>query len=324
MGTGPYKVESYESKKEILLSAYEKYHDEMPSISKIRGVYHDDEDLIYTSLETGRIHVSTAWSQNFYRFFNNEHFNAQTYPSNEMYFLFLNPNGVLENENYRQAVRNSIDKERIIKIALDDQGIKTTGFINPNSYFCRVGQDFMNLDKAKELFDGHKLTLKLYFYWKNEYQLKIATLIAESLYSLGVKVEFVGNSNEDFNSYLENLKAGNYDIALSSMAVNLIPDYSFNINSGIFPYKSEEIDKLNESIKTTHNESDLIVVTNKIDEKINSDNIFVPLVYKMNALIYSNAIIGDIKPNLIFPYKALSSAYFTTKESDTKEKTQTD
>ena len=37
----------------------------------------------------------------------------------------------------------------------------------------------------------------------------------------------------------------------------------------------------------------------------------------MNALIYSNAIVGDIKPNIIFPYKSLSTAYFTTKENET-------
>lgn len=317
LGTGPYMVDTYENKKEIILTAYENYHDEMPSISRIRGVYHDDKDLIYTSLETGRIHVSTSWGQNFYRFFNNEHFNAQTYPSNEMYFLFLNPEGELAKANYREAIKSSIDKERIIKIALDDQGIKTTGFINPNSYFCRVGQDLTNIDKAKELLSGDKPTLKFYFYWKNEYQLKIATLIAESLYNLGIKVEFVGNSDEDFNTYLENLKAGGYDIALSSMAVNIIPDYSYNLNSGIFPYQSETISKLNEDIKSTHNESDLILVTNSIDETINRENIFIPLVYKMNALIYSNAIVGDIKPNIIFPYKSLSTAYFTTKENET-------
>ena len=100
------------------------------------------------------------------------------------------------------------------------------------------------------------------------------------------------------------------------MAVNLIPDYSFNLNSGLFPYKSDAVSKFNEDIKSTHNESDLILVTNSIDETINRENVFIPLVYKMNALIYSNAIVGDIKPNIIFPYKSLSTAYFTTKENE--------
>lgn len=319
IGTGPYMIDIYEDKKELMLKAFDNYHDEAPSIARIKGVVHDDKDLIYTSLETGRIQVSTSWNQSFHRFFNNEFFQAKKYPSSELYFIFLNPNKI-ESNNHRLAIKRAIDKERIIKVALDDQGVKTTSFMNPNSYFYRLDQDMKNLDKALELMSGEKLTLDLYLYWKNQIHVKIATMIAESLSEIGVKVNLIGNQNEDFETYTNKLKEGNYDIALSSMSVNIIPDYSFALNSGLFPYFSDEIKKYNEEIRTVNNSEELINITNKIDERINTNNVFVPLVYKINALIYSNAIVGDIKPNLIFPYKTLKSAYFTTKEKDNEDK----
>lgn len=315
IGTGPYMIDTYEDKKELTLKAFDNYHDEAPSIARIKGVVHDDKDLIYTSLETGRIQVSTSWSQSFHRFFNNEFFQAKKYPASELYFLFINPNRI-ESNNQRLAIKRAIDKERIIKVALDDQGVKTTSFMNPNSYFYRLDQDMRNTEKAIELIAGEKLSIDLYFYWKNQTQVKIATLIAESLNEVGLKVNLVGSQNEDFNTYTNKLKEGNYDIALSSMSVNIIPDYSITLNSGIFPYVSEEIKNYNAQMKSVNRDEELIEITNKIAERINSENVFIPLVYKMNALIYSNAIVGDIKPNLIFPYKTLKSAYFTTKEKD--------
>lgn len=316
LGTGPYKIESYENKKEMILTAYENYHDEAPSIARVKGIVHDDKDLIYTSLETGRIQVSTAWNQSFHRFFNNEYFQAKKYPSNELYFLFLNPNAKLNTNDFRLAIRRSLDKDRIIKVALDDQGVKTTSFINPDSYFYRMSQDIPNVDKSISLLSGKKMSLNFYLYWKNPIQVKIATMVSESLNSVGIKVNLIGNASESFETYSENLKNGDYDIALSSMSVNIIPDYSYLLNSGICPYTSDELKVLNDKLKSTNTDEELLEVTNKIDEKINADNIFVPIVYKMNALIYSNAIVGDIKPNLIFPYNSLKSAYFTTKEKD--------
>lgn len=320
IGSGPYMIDTYEEKQELILKAFDNYHDETPSIARIKGVVHDDKDLIYTSLETGRIQVSTAWNQSFNRFFNNEYFQAKKYPSSELYFLFINPNKTIENKNHRLAIKRALDKERIIKVALDDQGVKTTSFMNPNSYFYRLDQDVRNIEKSLDLMDGEKLNVDLYLYWKNQTQVKIATMIAESLNEIGIKVSLIGDQNEDFETYNNNLKEGNYDIALASMSVNIIPDYSITLNSGLFPYSSEQLKNLNDQMNAAKDDQELIVITNKIDEQINYENVFIPLVYKMDALIYSNAIVGDINPNLIFPYKTLKSAYFTSKEKDENDK----
>ncbi len=312
-GTGPFKFASYENKKELNLERFDNYHDEISSIGKIKGIVHESEDLIYTSLETGRIKVSTAWDLNYFKFFNNDRFNAKTYLSNEMYFLFLNPSGVLQDAPLREAIYSSIDKDKIIKMALNDQAYPSTGFINPNSYFYRLNQDENSDDKAREILGDRHETINLYFYWNNEYHVKIATQLAEEFRGVGFKVNLVGSTNESFDDYKNNLKAGVYDIALVGMNTNLIPDYAYTINS-ILPYKSTAINEALSEITDAKDEEDLIKITNKIDLIIQHERIFVPLVYKVDALIYSNSIVGEIEPNAIFPYRTLRSAYFTTKQ----------
>ncbi|MCI6609888.1 MAG: ABC transporter substrate-binding protein [Ezakiella sp.] len=314
LGTGPFKFERYDVKKAIYLSRYNYYFGELPSITKITGVVHEDEDLIYTSLETGRVNVSTAWSNDYGRFYNNDKFSAEIFAGNKITFLFLNPNRTLNAKENRRAIFSLINRDELIKNALKDRGVATYSFINPKSYYKRPVNTNFDEEKVKNLLKEQKLKLSLYFYYNNETQIKVANQILRLLREYGVEVTTIPEYG-DFETYKKNLAAGNYDMAIANMNINIIPTFSFDLNSGItFPYKDEVLTGINNIISECDNNSDFKKAITDADAYIYNESVFVPLFFNENAMIYKNNIIGEKASNNIYPYNTLRKAYFTEKE----------
>lgn len=313
LGTGPFKFEKYETKKAVYLSRYEYYYDEMPSITKVTGIVHEDEDLIFTSLETGRINVSTAWTSEYGRFYNNDKFSADIFPGNKLTFMFLNTNGPFEDENLRKGVSYAIDKDELIKNSVKDRGVKTSSFLNPKSYFSNSMNDETNLEKAAQIFSETKPTFRLYFYWGDKEQIEVANYITAALKNAGAEVNIIDGEGEDFETYLQKVKDGNYDILISQMNADIVPTYPIFLNSGIFPNEDEEFDHIISKIKNSTNSRDLLQINKELERYVINKKVFVPLFFNQNAMIYSNQIISEYESNNIFPYKSLKRAYFTEK-----------
>lgn len=313
LGTGPFKFDRYETKKAVYLSRYEYYYDEMPSITKVTGIVHEDEELIFTSLETGRINVSTAWTSEYGRFYNNDKFSADVFPGNKLTFMLLNPNGLLQDENLRKGICYAIDKDEIIKNSVKDRGVKTSSFLNPKSYYSISINDETNPEKAQQIFSKNKPTFRLYFYWGDKEQLEVANNITAALKNAGAEVHIIDGEGEDFETYLQKVKDGNYDILISQMNTDIVPTYLIFLNSGIFPIEDEEFNHIISKIKNSSNSRDLVQINKELERYVLNKKVFVPLFFNQNAMIYSNQIISEYESNNIFPYKSLKRAYFTEK-----------
>ncbi|MDO5716452.1 MAG: ABC transporter substrate-binding protein [Tissierellia bacterium] len=321
MGTGPFAFDRYYEKKELKLKRYENYHDELPTIVGIRGVVMEDEDLIYTSLETGRVQASTSWGKEYYRFFNNEKYKAKTFSSNKCFFLYLRPEGTLEEKSMREALSKAINKDAIIKDVFFDHGIKTTGFINPNSYLYNLHQDNQNMDRAKQLLGEREGSdIALYYYEKNEEHLLIAAKLKQDWEELGVSVTLKGSGQRSFEEFVDSLGTETYHVALMAMHTNLIGDYPVVLtNGGIFPNIPGELVDYAAALKATTTLEDMKKIHQTLDALIRDVDVFIPLIFTEEAFIYSKSIMGDFRSNNVFPYRDLKTAYFTTSNEEEKE-----
>lgn len=314
-GTGPFKFDKYETKKAIYLLRYEYYYDQMPSITKVTGIVHEDEDLIFTSLETGRINVSTAWNNEYGRFYNNDKFSANIFPGNKLTFLFLNPSGVLGDDNLRRGIYYSIDKDALIKGAVKDRGVKTSSFMNPKSYYAKSINDMHDINKAREFLAGKNLKIRILCYWNDKEHLEVANYLTSIFKNVGVDATIVGAENKDFDMYKDRLLKGDYDIAVSEMNSNIIPTYPLFLNNGgVFPYSDEGLNKIVLKYKSAFNNRDVLNINQEADDYIYQKMVFLPLYFNENAMIYSKQIMGESESNNIFPYKTLKKAYFTEKQ----------
>ena len=90
IGTGPYKFESYEKTKEIILSSNENYRKDKPYIDNIIGRVLDNEEDILTAFETGQIHMATTITVDWDKYEQNSRIKAFEFVSGNYEFLGFN------------------------------------------------------------------------------------------------------------------------------------------------------------------------------------------------------------------------------------------
>ena len=311
IGTGPYKLSNLEKNREVLLERFVGYHGEKSAIERIKGIILEDEQLIYTAIDTGRIQATISFSDEFLRFSNNENFHGYRFASNKVYGLFINNRNF--SNDFKNLIRKSINKERIKSDIFNEYATVANTFLNPDSYINRPFSSSYNLEESKLLSNKiENKKIRLYYYSGNEIHKLIAAKLIQFWNNVGIDVIDVSR-NESFESYSQNLKSNFYDVCIFALNTNIIKDQTYDlINGNIFNYSNDDLKSLHLELSKKDNIEQAMDVIQEIDNNLIKNSDFIPLVFSDSCLILSKNIVGEFHPNLIFPYDDLKTAYFTS------------
>lgn len=280
IGTGPFKFESYEKMKQMVLTANEHFREGRPYIDKVIGRVFDSEEDILQAFETGEVNVATTIGIDWDKYTHEDRIRTVEFISSNYEFLGYNfKNNVFSSEigkDIRKAITYAIDRDQVIEKIYLGHGTQIDVPIHPNSWLIseEANQYGYNLDMAKKILrdigltdsngdgilekDGKNLSFKLLTNTYNPLRNKTAKKIQEDLKSLGIEVKIYPEINEEKedevskenieNQWLEinkEIKNGNYDIVLSGWKLSVIPDLSFAFHSSQIKYGTNIINYSN-------------------------------------------------------------------------------
>ncbi len=283
IGTGPFKYESYEKMKQMVLIANEDFREGRPYLDRVVGRVFDSEEDILQAFETGEVNVSTTIGIDWDKYTHEDRIRTVEFISSNYEFLGYNfKNDVFSSEvgkDIRKAITYAIDRQQVIEKIYLGHATQIDVPIHPNSWLISEEGDQYgyNLDNAKEILknigltdsnddgilekDGKNLSFKLLTNTYNPLRNKTAKRIQEDLKNIGIEVKIYPEINEEKEVEVskeniekqwleinEEIKSGNYDMILSGWKLSVIPDLSFAFHSSQIKYGTNIINYSNEEM----------------------------------------------------------------------------
>ena len=217
MGTGPFKLTSYNDGEKIELESFADYFEGAPKIQKliIRAIAEDQSRL--AALETGEIDLATGIAP----------IDSQTVEANDKLAIISEPTTATEyitlnvekapfnNKDFRLALNYAIDKQSIIDSIFLGKAKIAKSIVNPSVFGYYEGLEgfAFNLEKAKELVkkSGVKNTSFSLYVNDNPVRLQVAQIIQANLKEIGIDMKI---ETLEWGTYLQKTGEGDFQAYL--------------------------------------------------------------------------------------------------------------
>ena len=323
VGNGIYKLFEIKSVREITLVNNEKSFKNKPYIERVKVFIMDDGETDLQAFDQNIIDAIDSNYMAFGKYSGSKDITTTAYDTNNYVFLGFNfRNIIFEDILVRQAIAYSIDKNQIMESIYLDNANKAESVVNPSSYLYEpeLNEYEFNLNEAKNLLfqagyrdndlDGvldrevagvaMKLKFKLLVNEENAERIKIAQTIKTNLELLNFVIDI---EICDFESYMEKVESGDYDMFIGTFNLGLRPDIRFFLHSGsisggsnYFHYKSGELDDLIRIAETARSESEFKSSMSAIQKYVAQDLPCISIAFVKRALLSDAGIKGDKKP----------------------------
>ncbi len=156
IGSGPFYIESNDDSTEVVLKAFEDYHQGKPALDEVDILYIDDANTRMMNYKNGDIDLcffSTSLLEQ-YKADDDVKDQIVYYTPAATQFVNLNLNEPqLQDARVRQALSLAINRQELCDTILSGAALPCTGFIPPSETGSDDGADVLeyNPDKAKEL-----------------------------------------------------------------------------------------------------------------------------------------------------------------------------
>ena len=217
------------------------------------------------------------------------------YGANISYIGFNFNDPLLKQYKFRKSLTLAVDRQSLIKHFLNDK-TRVAEQILPPEHWAHEKINTLNYNPSlarkyiKEL--GIKkpivITLKTS---TDPFRVKIATLIQKQFKSIGVKLTI---KSLDWGTYFKDIQAGEFQLySLTWVGIRNPEIYEKIFDSKLIPpkglnrsgYKDQEMDELIINAKVSN-------LWDKVINKVNIDNIFMPLWFEGNFAAFNNKISG--------------------------------
>lgn len=223
-GTGPYRLTAWVPGVELSFEANEDYYRGAPSVKKAKMKAIADNNTAMIALQSGEIdlYIGDVPGIALDSIRNSENITLVEYASNKLYDILLNcENGVFSDVRMRQAVAYAIDRNYMMQVGVEGEGIVVDYPGYPNYKGCPDATDVWpytyndeNLEKARQIvkecgYENYPIAIKTYTH--DNYP-KLATAAQSMLNAIGfdAKVELM-----ETNTYIEEvLYGGNYEFTV--------------------------------------------------------------------------------------------------------------
>jgi oligopeptide transport system substrate-binding protein len=181
VGTGPFKLRSYQAEYKISLAANPDYHGQKPILEGIDRPIVKDSNTRQTNYETNQLDIVDVQRAELDRLQKDPVLSKElkTFTRANIYYLALNQQifPPFKDKRVRQAFAMAIDKDQLIRLALRGTAVKATGIVPPGIPVHEEGVQGIPYDpeKAKALlaqagYAGGKGFPKLVISFRQGYQ----------------------------------------------------------------------------------------------------------------------------------------------------------
>lgn len=230
VGTGPWKFVDYVKQDRTIVERFDDYWGEAPALERIVYRYIPDHNARTLALETGEIDFATNLPPaDVERLEADPEFKVYAEPTAGLYYGAFNTTGdtPLADRNVRLALNYLVDREILVKGALDGVGKPAWRFFAPQFDWVPEGVEPYQVDEekaasllqeagyAKEdgkwMKDGEQLTLRILSYSSRTEMSAITEALAALLANQGIASDV---QLFTWEGMLELVRPGNYDVSV--------------------------------------------------------------------------------------------------------------
>lgn len=341
IGTGPYKFIEYVNNKEIRLKANDNYWGETPKITNITGKVFENEQLILTAFEAGKVNIAKSLEYDWEKYLSNNRVSIKEFVSGEYIGIAVNHENEIFNSpdgrDIKKSIMYALNRQEIIKKIYLSHATAVDTVIHPNFYLMPESAYYYgyNVEKANMLLDmteynifnaenvrrnesGDTLNFKLLVDGNDKTSLALADTIKSYLLEVGINVDIsavTGSGNDTYTYYMNDLMNGNFDLAIFKYQIGTFQRYESLLKSDLIGndnysrYKNPIMDVALDNINNSINEEDKKNSYEEFSKLFIDELPYICLMYTNDSLIIDSSIKGELKPNYFNIYNGLQNCY---------------
>lgn len=316
IGSGPYKFVEWASGDRVVLEKNEDYfnEEEAGEANKIVFKVIPEGTSRTIALETGEVDiVAILDAMDAPKVEDNDSLELYTKPSTSFSYLGMNTEKApFDNVLVRQAMNYAIDKESILQIALEGEGVVATS-MTADSLLGHVPSEYTyNPEQAKELLKeaGYEDGFEMEIWTSGDRRERIAQVAQANLMDIGVTAKI---EPYEWGAFLDATNTGNQQMFVLGWTSNpdvdatLTPQFSENSigAQNRARYVNDEVEQLLVEGRAELDDAKREEIYNEIYETLNIDAPWVPL-YVDNIIVAANKELQGVTLNaqgLIDVYK---------------------
>ena len=324
VGNGVFKVESVETVSRVILVPNENSMiRNRPHIQRAYAFITDSSETDFMAFEQGIINVISTDIMAFGRFSGTRNVTITNYDTNDLVFLGFNFNRpLMADKNIREVVAHALNRDHIVNNIYLGIGRASASVINPASHFYRPNLSVHDFDMemarnmlfrigardhenegvfSKEVAGQfRRLEFSILVNEESPERVAIARILRDNLEELGMRIHL---EIHDFETYLDRLAAGNFDMFLGTYKFCAMPDFmplfhssSIGTSYNYFAFGSENIDGILEQIAYARNEEQLWHALSDLQEAIAYELPIISIKFAQSTLVTDVRIGGDKRP----------------------------
>ena len=272
-GSGPYVITEFHAGERMWLAVNPNWWKQSPQVKEILFLFLNTSRAVVESYEFAQVKACFTRSVAGAQHKTGANSLTMSYRTNQLECLYLNNNASELTLEVRQAIRNLIDKNKIISTAYLGLAVPTNFPFYPGTWMYNEALDSSftrDIEEAKRLLaesgwedldengildrldangDMKHLSLRFYYYEEpdNDVREGAANIISAALAEVGIECRITAMTMTGLKAKLE---SGQFDLALVGFAMDVTPDPGFmlmsqNMRAGNYcKYKSSKMDEL--------------------------------------------------------------------------------
>lgn len=304
VGTGPFKLASWEEGRELVLKKNPDYWGEEAYLDRVVFQFVDNLNAAYLEYKAGHLQAAEISAEHFDSVKSDPRLSKElrTAPDLWVYFLGFNlSKGPLKRDrNLRLALEFATDREAIVEEVFKGLFVPATGIVPPGvpGFVSKQSLYKYNLDKARRyLKKAHSKQVELW-YCQETINRKIVELVQESCKKAGIQVKL---SSLNYDAYRDKLSrsegiffAAGWIADYPSLDYFLFPLFhsSERGNTNFFSYKNSAVDRLLERGRAELNQRERYRLYARAERKILKDAPIIPLLFPHRAYLVQPQVQG--------------------------------
>lgn len=314
-----YKIVSNEGST-ITLKKNENYWNKAQKDAKIETIIinlYSSMGEAYNSFKLGNVDIISTQNLNVEEYIGTMGYQKKEYKGREFDFIAMNcTDSLLSRSEVRKAVSYAIDKSGVMSSVYGGKYYMAEFPLDYGnwSYTSNNSSIGYNPDQAKQVLMDQgwqykygtwqkvenyrtiRLNLEMVVNSENASQVAASEIIKSNLENIGIKLKLIKVTAKQYTNYLTNK---NYMMILTGINIGMSPDLSTYLgDNNLANYHTQEVTTLMSELNniTNNNEAVKEKIT-QLAEIYKNEIPYISLYFNKNTVLYSNNLMGEIKPN---------------------------
>jgi len=316
VGSGPFRLVSWDSGSEVRLEAYPDYHEGPPGLREVRFKIVPDNTVRILELRKGTVHLiqNEVEPELLPALRENPRLKVQERPGTHYSYLGFNlRDPFLKSLRVRKAMAHAVDREAIVRHLLGGLAVPATGVLSPLNwaYEPEVTAYPYDPDRARKLLDeagypdpdgpgpGKRFALS-YKTSQNDLRRRIGEALQSQFEAVGIGMDI---RSFEWGTFYADIMKGNFQTYTLTWVGVADPDiYHYLFHSGSMPpeganrgyYENPEMDRLLELGRMKQDRRERKRIYGEVQRILAAELPYLSLWYAVNVVVMDRRIQGFV------------------------------